>query len=183
MQWGNKMKGSSVLQNILKGMSSLQKGCVSLFYSQVGRDKLNKGTFSLQSSRGAESSRQAIEYNYNNKSKSKKQFSTRSQNWLPSCNNTYYTLFSFVSSALRQKFGIDIQLPVFPISSLPTSQPNLAFLQWCQNNFPFTAMILFLPLLKLLIILCHLQIPKPGLLWWFSDIESSCQCRRHRFNP
>ena len=82
MQWGNKMKGSSVLQNILKGMSSLQKGCVSLFYSQVGRDKLNKGTFSLQSSRGAESSRQAIEYNYNNKSKSKKQFSTRSQNWL-----------------------------------------------------------------------------------------------------
>ena len=49
-QWGSKVKGSSVLQNIYKGMSSLQKkGCVNLFYSQVGRDKqslleLNKDT-------------------------------------------------------------------------------------------------------------------------------------------
>ena len=47
-QWGSKVKGSSVLQNISKGMSSLRKGCVNLFYSQVGRDKqsvleLNKG--------------------------------------------------------------------------------------------------------------------------------------------
>ena len=33
------MKAYSVLQNISKGMSSLQKGCVNLFYSQVGRDK------------------------------------------------------------------------------------------------------------------------------------------------
>ena len=23
----------------------------------------------------------------------------------------------------------------------------------------------------------------PGLLWWFSDKESTCQCRRHAFNP
>ena len=56
MQWGSKVKESSVLQNISKGMASLQKGCVNLFYSQVGRDKLslqelNKGT--LQSSKGA----------------------------------------------------------------------------------------------------------------------------------
>ena len=48
-QWGSKVKGSSVLQNISKGMASLWKGCVNLFYSQVGRDKLslqelNKGT-------------------------------------------------------------------------------------------------------------------------------------------
>ena len=41
MQWGNKVKRSSVLQNISKGMSSLQKGCIYLFYSQVGRDKLS----------------------------------------------------------------------------------------------------------------------------------------------
>ena len=41
MHWGSKVKGSSVLQNISKGMSSLQKGCVNLFYSQVGRDKLS----------------------------------------------------------------------------------------------------------------------------------------------
>ena len=57
MQWGNKMKGSSVLQNILKGMSSLQKGCVTLFYSQVGKDKLslqelNKGTLVYSQAEG-----------------------------------------------------------------------------------------------------------------------------------
>ena len=49
MQWGSKVMGSSVLQNISKGMSGLQKGCANLFYSQVDRDKLslqelNKGT-------------------------------------------------------------------------------------------------------------------------------------------
>ena len=70
MQWGRKVKGSSVLQNISKGMPSLLKGCVNLFYSQVGRDKLSPWAeqrhFSLQSSRGAGSFRQAIEYNYNN---------------------------------------------------------------------------------------------------------------------
>ena len=63
------MKGSSVLQNISKGLVSLWKGCVNL-YSQVGRNKLslqelNKGTF--LSSRGAGSSREAIKYDYNNK--------------------------------------------------------------------------------------------------------------------
>ena len=46
MQWGNKVEGSSVLQNI-----SLQKGCINLFYLQVGMDKLslqelNKGIYS-----------------------------------------------------------------------------------------------------------------------------------------
>ena len=41
IQWASKVKGSSVFQNIPKGMSSLQKECVSLFYSQVGRDKLS----------------------------------------------------------------------------------------------------------------------------------------------
>ena len=56
MQWGSKVKESSVLQNISKEMASPQKRCVNLFYSQVGRDKLslqelNKGT--LQSSKGA----------------------------------------------------------------------------------------------------------------------------------
>ena len=53
MQWGSKLKGSSVLENISKGMSSLQKGRVYLFYSQVGRDKLsfpqlNKGILVYQ---------------------------------------------------------------------------------------------------------------------------------------
>ena len=40
-QWGSKVKGSPVLQNISKVMSSLRKGCVNLFYSQVDRDKLS----------------------------------------------------------------------------------------------------------------------------------------------
>ena len=41
LQWGRKVKGSSVLQNFSKEMSRLQKGCVHVFYSQVGRDKLS----------------------------------------------------------------------------------------------------------------------------------------------
>ena len=48
-QRGSKVKASSVLRDIAKGMTSLWKGCVNLFHSQVGRDKpslleLNKGT-------------------------------------------------------------------------------------------------------------------------------------------
>ena len=55
-QWGSKVKGSSVLQNISKGMPCLRKGCVHLFYSQVDRDRLispsaKQRHFSLQSSR------------------------------------------------------------------------------------------------------------------------------------
>ena len=40
-QWGSKVKGSSVLQNITKGMASLWNECVNLFYSQVGRVRLS----------------------------------------------------------------------------------------------------------------------------------------------
>ena len=39
VQWGTKLKGSSVLQNMSEGMASLWKGCVNLLYSQVGMDK------------------------------------------------------------------------------------------------------------------------------------------------
>lgn len=57
MQWGSKVKGSSVLQNISKGMSNLQKGCVTLFYSQGGKHKLslqemNKGTLVYSQAEG-----------------------------------------------------------------------------------------------------------------------------------
>ena len=41
MQWGSKVKGSLVLQNISKGMSSLQKGCVR---EKLSCHELNKGT-------------------------------------------------------------------------------------------------------------------------------------------
>ena len=86
------MKASSVLQNISKGMSSLWKRCVNLCYSQVGRNKLslhelNKGTLVYSQAEGLGSSRrQAIEYAYNNKSKSKKQSPSWSQTWLLPCN-------------------------------------------------------------------------------------------------
>jgi len=57
MQGGSQLKGSLVLQNISKGMFSLRKGCVNLFYSQVGRDKLslyqlNKGTLVYSQAEG-----------------------------------------------------------------------------------------------------------------------------------
>ena len=73
MQWVSKVKGSSILQNISKGMANLWQGCVNLFYSQVGRDKLSlpelkKGTLVYSQT---ESSWQAIEYDYNNKSNKK----------------------------------------------------------------------------------------------------------------
>ena len=55
-QWGSKGKGSSVLQNICKGITSLWKEGVNLFYSQVGRDKLfselNKGTLVYSQAEG-----------------------------------------------------------------------------------------------------------------------------------
>ena len=48
-QWGSKVKGSSVLQNISKGTASLWEVSVNLFYSQVDVEnlslqELNKGT-------------------------------------------------------------------------------------------------------------------------------------------
>ena len=57
MLWESKVKGSSVFQNISKGMSNLQKGCGSLFYSQVGRGnlslhELNKGTLVYSQAKG-----------------------------------------------------------------------------------------------------------------------------------
>ena len=53
----SKVKASSVLRNISKGMSSLWKGCFNLFHSQVGRDKpslleLNKGTLVYRQAEG-----------------------------------------------------------------------------------------------------------------------------------
>ena len=86
-QWGSKVKAPSVLQNISKRMASLCKGCVNLFYSQVGRDKqsvleLNKGKLIYMKAEGQDPLKKA-EYDYNNKSNEKQvkgQFSTWSQN-------------------------------------------------------------------------------------------------------
>ena len=74
MQWGSKVKGSSVLQNISKEMASPQKCCVkSLLFTGGQGQTISPGPeqrhFSLQSSRGAVSSRNAMKYDCNNKSK------------------------------------------------------------------------------------------------------------------
>jgi len=90
-QWGIKVKGFSVLQNIYKGMASLWKRCVNLFYSQVGRDKLslqelNKGTVVYIQAEGLGPPGKPLSMiiiTRATKSKSKKQFPTWSQNWLP----------------------------------------------------------------------------------------------------
>ena len=68
-----------------------QKGCINLFYSHVGKDKLslhelNKGTLVFSQAERQGPPGKAMEYDYNNKSKSKKQFPTWNQNWLSPCN-------------------------------------------------------------------------------------------------
>ena len=93
-QWGSKVKGSSVLQNISNAMASLWKGCVNLFCSQVGRDKLslqelNKGTLVYSQAEGQGCPGKPLSMIIivkARKSKSKKQFAAWSQNWLPPCN-------------------------------------------------------------------------------------------------
>ena len=68
-------KGSLVLQNISKGMANLWMGCAHLLYSQ-GRDRLalnelKKGTLVYSQAEGQGPLRQAIKYDYNNKSNKK----------------------------------------------------------------------------------------------------------------
>ena len=88
MQWGSKVKGSSVLQNISKEMASPQKCCVNLFYSQVGRDKPslqdpNKDTLVYSQAEGQYPPGMPWSMIVIIKASSEKQFPTWSQNWLP----------------------------------------------------------------------------------------------------
>ena len=81
MQWGSKVKGSSVWQNISKGIASLWKGCVNLFFSQMGRDKLslhklNKGTLVYSPAEGPPGKPLSMIIIKAMKSKSKKEFPT-----------------------------------------------------------------------------------------------------------
>jgi len=67
--------------------------------------ELNKGT--LQSGRGAGSSRQAVKYDYNNKSnekQSKKQCPTWCQNWLPPCIRCVLNIF--MAFSMSKDFSI-----------------------------------------------------------------------------
>ena len=72
-----------------KGQPS-EGGCSSLPFigrqGQATSPPAEQRHFSLQSDRAAGSSRQAMENDYNNKRKSKKQFPTWSQNWFPPSN-------------------------------------------------------------------------------------------------
>ena len=89
-QWGSKVKGFSVLQNISKEMVSLCKGFVNHFSSQVGRDKLSlpelkKGTLVYSQAEGQSPPGKSLSMNTITralKSKSKKWFPAWSQSWL-----------------------------------------------------------------------------------------------------
>ena len=89
-QWGGKVKGSSVLQNICKRMACLWKGCVNLFYSQVGRDKLSLSWTKAKAlvysqAEGQDPPGKALSMIIiikAAKSKLKKLFPTWSQNWI-----------------------------------------------------------------------------------------------------
>ena len=90
-QWGSKVKGSSVLQNISKGISSLQNGCVNLFDSQVGRNKLslhqlNKGTLVYSQAEGQGPPGKPVCMIVIIKRSQGNKFPTWRQNWLPPCN-------------------------------------------------------------------------------------------------
>ena len=89
-------------------MASLWKGCVTLFYSQLSRDKLslyelNKGTLVCSETEGQGPLREAIKCDYNNKSNEKKvkeTIPTWSQNWLPPWNMILNILTSISPSSL-----------------------------------------------------------------------------------
>ena len=88
---GRKGKAFSVLQSISRSMSSLQKGCVNLFYSQVGRDKislqeLNKDSLVYNQAEGQGPPGKPLRMVIIEKASQRKQFPTWSQNWLPPCN-------------------------------------------------------------------------------------------------
>ena len=68
------MKGSSFLQNVSNGMTSLWKECVNQFYSEAGRVRLsfydlNKGSLVYSQAEGQDPLSQAIKYYYKHKSK------------------------------------------------------------------------------------------------------------------
>ena len=91
---GKKSKRVLSLAKPLQGMASLwEKGCVNLFYSQVCRDKLslqelNKSTLVYSRAEGQGPPGKPLSMiTRAMESKSRKQFPTWRQNWLPPCNN------------------------------------------------------------------------------------------------
>ena len=106
MQWVSKVKGSSILQNISKGMANLWQGCVNLFYSQVGRDKLslqerNKGIFIYSPEEGQDPLGKPLSMTIILKASQRNSFQHGVKIGFLPATVPYYTLFSFVSSALR----------------------------------------------------------------------------------
>ena len=84
-------------------MKTLLKGYINLFYLQVGRNKfslpeLNKGTLVYSQGRGQGPPGKPLStiiVSKVMKSKSKKQFSAWSQNWLSPCNKMKEPHFTF----------------------------------------------------------------------------------------
>ena len=80
------------MQNTFKGMASLWKEYINLFYSKMGRDKLSLHELNKIQSQTEEQGPPGkpvsmIIITRARKSKSKKQFLTWSQSWLLPCNN------------------------------------------------------------------------------------------------
>ena len=95
---GKKSSRVFSLAKLLQGMASLWRECINLFYSQVGRVRLSMNltkAFEFQAE-GQGPLKQALVYDYNNKSNEKqvKQFSKWSQNWLLLCSRVRTGFFS-----------------------------------------------------------------------------------------
>ena len=86
----------------------------------------------------------------------------------------------FHISSLVVPLGLAILAPYFGCSSLfgiPGHQTSV--------ELPILALILVSLLDSSSLFFLQLQASKPhaGLPWWLSGKESTCQCRRHSFNP
>ena len=172
------MKGSSVLQNISKGITSLWKGCVNLFCSQVGRDKLfselNKGTLVYNQAEGQDPPSKPLSIIIIIKAmkRKSKKVSTWSQNWLPSCNRIIARKGKAGEQGSSQ-LSVSSLSPLFSSSTLsnPLASPFGSVLKLCPkaNNFyhlsitsqyrapsPLSRYLYYLPTFSLLLLYPYL---------------------------
>lgn len=103
MQWGSKVRKSQSCKTF-QGNENPSEGYINLFYLQVSRNKfslpeLNKGTLVYSQERGQGPPGRPLSIIIVSKvmkSKSKKQFSTWSENWLSPCNKMKEPHFTFL---------------------------------------------------------------------------------------
>ena len=102
-QWGSQVKGSSLFQNISKGMEAFGRGVLlSSIHRWAGTSylpELNKGTLVYSQAEGQGRSGKPLNTIIIIKA-SQKKFPTWSQNWLPPCKITF-TQFSEIILCLQ----------------------------------------------------------------------------------